>query len=145
MNNNTITSANSILTLVVPGLFPTPVQIHGFSTDKMFDTEAVEITETKTGVDGRLSGGWVFNPTNMTIALQADSPSISFFADLMQASDTAREVYVMSGSIIMPAIGKSFVLTRGFIVSGQKMPSAQKVLQPIEYKTVWESFSPALI
>ena len=76
---STLTAANAVITLTVPFLFPTPVQLQGFSADNIYDMDNVDQIETAMGVDGILSGGFVFNPVNQTFVLQADSPSIAFF------------------------------------------------------------------
>ena len=52
-----ITSANAILTLAIPLLFPTPVQLQGFAADDVYDIPRIKSVETLMGVDGVLSGG----------------------------------------------------------------------------------------
>ncbi len=145
MADTSITSANSVFTLVVAGLFPSPVQLRGYATDKAFATEAVDLAETQMGVDGRMTAGFVFSPTPQTITLQADSPSKDFFKILAQAMKTAREVYYISGSIALPSTGESFTLIRGILQNYKSIADAQKVLQPMDYKIVWESVNPSLL
>ena len=48
MSDTTITSANSVFTIVVPGLFPAPVQLRGYAVDKAF-TATIEIVELGLG------------------------------------------------------------------------------------------------
>lgn len=143
--NTTITSANSVFTLVVAGLFPSPVQLHGYSSDKAFITDPLDLAEVNMGVDGRMTGGYTPNPTKQTIALQADSPSKDFFTTLIQAMKAAREVYYISGSIALPSTGEAFELTRGILTTGKQIPDAQKVLQAPEYVITWESVNRSLI
>ncbi len=143
--NTTITSANSVFTLVIPGLFPAPVQLVGYATDKAFVTEGLELAEVQMGVDGRMTAGFTPTPTKQTITLQADSPSRDIFTALIQSTKTAREVFYISGSIVLPATGESFTLTRGILTNGKQIPDAQKVLQPVDYMITWESVNRALI
>lgn len=143
--NTTITSANSVFTLVIPGLFPAPVQMVGYATDKAFVTEGLELAEVQMGVDGRMTAGFTPTPTKQTITLQADSPSRDIFTALIQATKTAREVFYISGSIVLPGTGESFTLTRGILTNGKQIPDAQKVLQPVDYMITWESVNRALI
>lgn len=145
MSDTTITSANSVFTLVVPGLFPAPVQLRGYSSDKAFTTEAVDLAEVQMGVDGRMTAGFTPNPVKQTITLQADSPSKDIFTALIQAMKTAREVYFVSGSISLPSTGESFTLTRGILTNAKQIPDAQKVLQPVDYVITWESVSRSLL
>lgn len=145
MDNSTITSANSVFTLVVAGLFPAPVQLRGYASDKAFTTEAVDLAEVQMGVDGRMTAGFVPNPVKQTITLQADSPSKDIFTAVIQAMKTAREVFYISGSISLPSTGESFALTRGILTNAKQIPDAQKVLQPVDYVITWESVSRSLL
>ena len=145
MDNSTITSANSVLTLVVAGLFPVPVQLKGYASDKAFTTEAVDLAEVQMGVDGRMTAGFVPNPVKQTITLQADSPSKDIVTAVIQAMKTAREVFYISGSISLPSTGESFTLTRGILTNAKQIPDAQKVLQPVDYVITWESVNRSLL
>lgn len=145
MSDTTITSANSVFTIVVPGLFPAPVQLRGYATDRAFTTEAVDLAEVQMGVDGRMTAGFVPNPVKQTITLQADSPSKDIFTALIQAMKTAREVYFVSGSIALPSTGEAFTLTRGILTNAKQIPDAQKVLQPMDFVITWESVSRSLL
>lgn len=145
MSDTTITSANSVFTLVVVGLFPAPVQLRGYASDKAFTTEAVDLAEVQMGVDGRMTAGFVPNPVKQTITLQADSPSKDIFTAVIQAMKTAREVFYISGSISLPSTGESFTLTRGILTNAKQIPDAQKVLQPVDYVITWESVNRSLL
>ena len=145
MDNSTITSANSVFTLVVAGLFPAPVQLRGYASDKAFTTEAVDLAEVQMGVDGRMTAGFVPNPVKQTITLQADSPSKDIFTAVIQAMKTAREVFYISGSISLPSTGESFTLTRGILTNAKQIPDAQKVLQPMDFQITWESVNRSLL
>lgn len=145
MSDTTITSANSVLTLVIAGLFPAPVQLQGYASDKAFTTEAIDLAEVQIGVDGRMTAGYVPNPTKQTITLQADSPSKDIFTALIQAMKTAREVFYISGTLALPSTGESFTLTRGILTNAKQIPDAQKVLQPVDYIITWESVNRSLL
>lgn len=145
MADTTITSANSVFTIVVPGLFPAPVQLRGYASDKAFTTEAVDLAEVQMGVDGRMTAGFVPNPVKQTITLQADSPSKDIFTAMIQAMKTAREVFYISGTIALPSTGESFTLTRGILTQAKQIPDAQKVLQPMDYVVTWESVNRSLL
>jgi hypothetical protein len=143
--DTTITSANSVFTIVIAGLFPAPVQLQGYASDKAFTTEALDLAEVQMGVDGRMTAGFVPNPTKQTITLQADSPSKDIFTALIQATKTAREVFYISGTIALPSTGESFTLTRGILTNAKQIPDAQKVLQPMDFVITWESVSRSLL
>lgn len=145
MSDTTITSANSVFTIVIPGLFPAPVQLRGYASDKAFATEAIDLAEVQMGVDGRMTAGFTPNPTKQTVTLQADSPSKDIFTALIQAMKTAREVFYISGSIALPSTGESFTLTRGILTNTKQIPDAQKVLQPMDFVITWESVNRSLL
>ena len=145
MSDTTITSANSVFTIVIPGLFPAPVQLRGYASDKAFTTEAIDLAEVQMGVDGRMTAGFTPNPTKQTVTLQADSPSKDIFTALIQAMKTAREVFYISGSIALPSTGESFPLTRGILTNTKQIPDAQKVLQPMDFVITWESVNRSLL
>lgn len=145
MADTTITSANSVFTIVIPGLFPAPVQLQGYASDKAFTTEAIDLAEVQMGVDGRMTAGFTPNPTKQTVTLQADSPSKDIFTALIQAMKTAREVFYISGSIALPSTGEAFTLTRGILTNTKQIPDAQKVLQPMDFVITWESVNRSLL
>ncbi|TKB30520.1 MAG: hypothetical protein E5V67_27350, partial [Mesorhizobium sp.] len=114
---STLTAANAVITLAVPNLFSTPVQLQGFATDNIYDMDSVDQVETAMGVDGILSGGFVYNPINQTFVLQADSPSIAFFETWAATQVQAKDVYTANGSTTLPSLGRSYISTKGFLVS----------------------------
>jgi hypothetical protein len=139
---NTITAANAIYTLSISDLFPAPFQLQGFSTDDIFTTQPLQSAEVLMGVDGFLSGGFVFNPFVQTIALQADSASNTLFEQWQQGQQLAREVYVASGIIILTAVRRKWTLGRGFLTSYPPAPDAAKTLRPRRYGITWNSMTP---
>lgn len=145
MADTTITSANSVFTIIVPSLFPAPVQLKGYASDKAFATEALDLAEVQMGVDGRMSAGYIFNPTKQTITLQADSPSRDIFSTLIQAMRTAREIFYINGTISLPSTGESYTMTRGVLSNVKLLPDANRVLQPLDFVITWESVNRTLL
>lgn len=141
---STITSANSVVALTVPGLFPAPVLLRGFSADRAWESGSVVMTETQMGVDGRKTAGYIFNPTEQTFSLQADSPSRAFFTAIINAQKAAREVFIINGAIDLPATGESFICTNGTLQSSKMLPDGGKVLQAMDFVIVWEKIQPTL-
>lgn len=141
----TITSANSVFTLVIPQVFPAPVTLQGYAVDDAFDTETVETAEAIMGVDGRMSAGFTPFITPMSIHLQADSDSIALFDDWLGAMDQAQEVYFAQGAILLPSVGRAYAMTQGVLTNAKRIPDAKKVLQPVVYMIKWEVVVPAPI
>lgn len=133
-----ITAANAILKLTVASLYTSPVQIQGFATDDAFDFPDVEGLETMLGVDGILSAGWLPVTYPQDITLQADSASNLIFDNWHQTQRQLGSPLVASGTVIIPATGIQYNLTKGYLKRYKPVPGAKKVLQPRKYSIIWE-------
>ncbi len=145
MADKTITSANSVFTIVVPGLYPAPVQIQGYAVDKSVMTDAADSAEMIMGVDGKMSAGYTPTPRKVTISLQADSSSRDIFSAINQAQKTAREVLFLNATLVLPATGEAYTMTRGVLGTLKEFPDGAKTLQPVDYVTTWESINRAIL
>lgn len=140
---STITSANAIIMIGVPGLFPVPQQLQGFAADDVFDTDALDSAEVLMGVDGQLSAGFVFVPVKQNYSLQADSASNLFFDTWWAVQQQLHEVLPANANVVLGAVGTKWAMTRGFLTSFKPTPDAKKVLQPRRFTITWESVLPA--
>lgn len=138
----TITAANAVFMLSVPGLFDAPVQLQGFSAEDVFDTEAVEPAEVQMGVDGWMSAGFLFVPIKQGITLQADSDSNDFF-ETWYSNNSADDLFIANGSVILKSISRAYTMTRGVLTSYPSIPDAKKVLQPRKFGITWNKVEPA--
>lgn len=139
----TLTAANCVLLLAIDGLYDVPVQLQGFSADDVFDVDNIESAETADGVDGKLSGGWIYKSVTQNITLQADSDSNDVFENWYNAQQGIRELYYASGSIYLPSVERKFAMRKGILTSHAPSPTAKKILQPRKYTVRWEAFSSA--
>lgn len=137
-----ITAANAKLTLSQAVLFPTPQQIQGFASDDVYDLDEIESVETLMGVDGTLSGGFVWKPQPQSIMLQADSTSAAFFDAVQTQQIAGATVYLLSGVLTLPAIGLKLIQTGGFLTR-YKLPGAKKLIQPRRFQITWNLVVPA--
>ncbi len=144
-NTKTITSANAVFLLTINDLFTQPVQLQGFATDTAFTTDAIATTEAVMGVDGFLSAGVVMNPIKQKISIMPSSDSIDVFDTWAQQQRVNRTVYFANATIDLPALNKSFVLTKGALTSAHYIADAKKVLQAQEFEITWESVTSAVI
>jgi hypothetical protein len=136
---STITSANSVVSITVPGLYGFPVQLQGYSADKAWSTDNLDIAETQIGVDGRMTAGYIFNTVKQTFSFQADSPSIAIFQSIWAAMATVRDIYYLSGTIDIPSTGESFICSKGVLKAVKTIPDANKVLAAMEFSIEWQS------
>jgi len=139
----TITSADAVLTLAIPPLFNTPQQIQGFSADDVFDLPAIQSVETMMGVDGVLSGGFVYVEIPWHITLQGDSLSNQIFDLWWTNMQATKSTFRASGQIKLPSIATKYTLTGGFLKSYKPAPAGKKVLQPRPYQLVFERMAPS--
>jgi hypothetical protein len=142
---STITSANSVVTITVPGLFPVGVQLFGYAADKAWDTAAVVVTETQIGVDGRKTAGIVFNAIKQTFSFQADSPSVQYFEAIFAYQRSVRDVLYLSANILLPSTGAVYICNKGTLEDYNSAPSAGKVLNAREFSINWGSILPSAI
>ena len=137
-----LTAADVSISLIVAGLFSNPQTLQGFEVDDIFSTPDVETAETKMGVDGKLSAGWIPAPIMMDIHLQGDSLSVDLFESVYEYEQAARTKLAWSGRVRIPALGKSYVMTNGYLKAYKPSSDAKKILQGRKFGLVWESVLP---
>lgn len=137
----TITSANSVFQLAVTDLYPVAQKLQGYAADDAFVAEAIDMAEVVMGVDGHMSAGFVFAPVPQTITIMPDSPSLEIFEAIMNATQTAREVYRCNATIVLPAIGRKYSLKNGVLTRAPQMPGVRKTLQPVAFTMTWEKIT----
>ncbi len=140
---NTLTAADVVLTITQPTLFPVPQQLQGFAADDVFDVDTIQSAETVMGVDGVLSGGFVFAAVPMNIALQADSLSNDVFDIWWTQMQAAKTTYPVTGLAILPAIGKKFDMVNGLLTGYPPIPSAKRILQARRFQITWGRLIPS--
>lgn len=132
----TITSANSKFSITVPDAGLGPFTLSGYAADAAFAVESTEQTMSLIGVDGKPSTGFVPALTPMTITLQPDSDSIAFFEAWANAQGLAREAFIGRAAVDIPSIQRSYQIGHLALQTVQKIPAAQRVLQPMTYELV---------
>lgn len=141
-----ITSANAVITISVSGVFSTPFQLQGFSADNIYDAPETELVQTSMGVDGRLSGGIVFNPFEQTFMIQADSvDTIRFFETWAGRMRTNKTPYTANGNTRLSSVNRNYVMRKGFLVNAHQIAPGARTLQPRRFTIRWESVTPASI
>ena len=129
----TLTVANAIITMTIPGVFSAPQTLQQFSADDIFSTDVIEPVETSMGVDGTLSAGFVFVPIKWGINLQANSPSNDLFDQWYAAQVAASDVYPATISITLLGLRNTWDLINGFLSSYPPMPDAGKIAKPRKF------------
>lgn len=142
----TLTVANSSFTLDVdsPAL-PTSIEMKGYSTDDAFDTDSIAPNEVMTGVDGELSGGYVYVPTKLKFTLQADSPSIFYIDTWYESMGSNKEAFTANATIVAPSLGKIWTFTKGFLTGYKPTPKGGKLYQAQVYEITFKAKSTAAV
>lgn len=139
----TITSANVDVRINIPDLGIVGALLQGFAADDAFTQDAFDMSETRMGVDGILSGGFTPNPKDFHITFQPDSPSIAIFDNWGSAQEGAREVFIATMSVVYLGTNKAYAFNRGFLKSFKKLPDAKKVAEPQTYSITWQDIQPS--
>lgn len=145
MAGGSITAANAIFFLAITNLFPVPQRLQGFAADDVFSTDALESAELLMGVDGQLSGGFVFVATRQSITLQADSPSSFMFDEWWSAQQVAKDLFQANGIVMLPSINRKATMNKGFLTSYPPIADAGKTLKPRKFTITWQGIIPALM
>ena len=142
-----ITSANAAISLSVNSLLGASVlpqvSLQGFATDNIYSTNPVTLKEIQMGLDGRLSAGRIFQAIEMTISLQADSPSIPWFDAWNSLELSVLDTYWANGSVWLQSLNRKWYLNNGVLHNYQALPDAGRILAQRRYTITWESISAA--
>lgn len=136
---SSITSANAVFVISCPALGLVSVTLAGYSADRAWETADVDLSESQMSIDGRKTSGYTPVMVTQTISFQADSPSRTVFQGIINAMKQSKDVYPISGTIMLPATDEVYNGINGTIKSFSALPNAQKVLQPLNYVIEWES------
>ncbi len=128
-----ITSANATLVLTVDELFPQGIRLSMFATDQAMDMSELTVAETRMGVDGNMVAGFVPTPKEVTVTLEAASPSYESLAALYRATERKRGAYRCTLVASAPAVGRTFTWTEGVLVRGTPVPAFRKTLEPTSW------------
>lgn len=128
-----LTSADATIILSVNELYPNGVKLEGFSTDAMMATEDVTIAEARMGVDGRLSAGYIPSPKNITITLEATSPSLEVMQTIFNYNETTLSQPECTMTITIPSLQEVITLTQGCLTKGRPIPDLKKLLDPTNW------------
>jgi hypothetical protein len=137
----TITSANVLFMLTVPGVINSSVKLEGFAADDAFSTDQTKPVEITMGVDGHMSQGWIPTPKIQKFKFAADSPSVDIFDAWASAMETSRDAFAASAVVTFLSTGKSYNCTNGALTGYMTMPGAKKKLDPLDYEITWESIT----
>lgn len=143
--NFDITSANAELVLTVAEIFPAGIVLQMFGTDQAANMDAVDVTETRMGVDGKMVAGYTPVIYPVTITLEAASPSRFSMSTVWEAMAANRKIYACGLVCTLPSIGERLTWSTGVLKNGVVVPPLQKVLGPTTWLLHFEKLERARI
>lgn len=132
-NNFNITSTNAELVLTASGVFPGGLILEMFGTDQAANVDAVDIAETRMGVDAKMVAGYIPAIHVVTITLEASSPSRFALSTLWEAMAANKTIYQCGLVCTLPSISERLTWSKGVLKNGTVVPPVQKTLGP----TTW--------
>lgn len=115
-NPNTITSANSVILFRCKGIYDNWVRLSGYQVDTAASFGDVTVGETRMGVDGKQSGGFVPHETPFTLNLEANSESLNVMETVYNDFINNMETRVCEFQITYPSVKRRQNLS-GFLVT----------------------------
>lgn len=131
-NPRTLTAANSVVMFRAQGFYDQAIQLQGFQVDNAFGFGDATVGESRIGVDGKQSGGWVSHEVQVTVFLEANSVSRAQMEELFAWMNARMETALCTLDITIPSIGRRIVAS-GFPVTKTGGPSAQKLINGSQY------------
>lgn len=138
---STITSANAVFKLTIPGLGGVPFTLQGYAVDDAFGAEDVSPVEARMGVDGRKSAGFTPYMTKVQVHLMPDSDSIDIFDNWNLALYAAQDDLPCSATIYSTSLEKAWSFNNGSLTRFKPVSDAKKVFEAQSYEITFESFT----
>lgn len=126
-NPNTLTGANSVILFRCSGVYDNWIQLVGYQVDTAAVFGDVTVGETRMGVDGKQSGGYVTHETPLTINLEANSPSLTVMETVYADFNSNMETRLCEFQITQPSVGRKQSLS-GFMTTKSGGTSINKLL-----------------
>lgn len=138
-----ITSADAVFTITIKNLFNAPITLENWESDKAWEAQDRNISETKMSIDGKLNIGYIPSPINQTLHFSANSKSLIVFDSLATATEQMRTPYMINGELSLKGLGRKFTFSNGVLVSYAPLPDGGKTLGGRKVTLTWESIIPA--
>ena len=103
-NPNTITAANSVILFRCAGIYDQWVQLEGAQSDAFLSMADVTLAQTRLGVDGKQSIGYIPHETPVTVSLEANSPSRMIMENVKNYFTRNSEVSLCEIQVSYPSI-----------------------------------------
>lgn len=137
-NHFDVTAANAECIMTIEEIAPAGVVLEMFSVDNAITADAIDMTETRKGVDGKMVAGVVKNVYSLTINLEASSPTAEVFERYRDALQRHNIPYQCQLTIYFPATGKTVTYVNGVLKNGPIITNMGRTLQPTSWRFDFE-------
>lgn len=138
-HNMDVTSCNSTAFMIVQKLFPAGFKVEGFGTDQAIAGENIQVTETRKGIDGKMSAGVITQIIPVTITLEANSPTLAYFKAIAEYQEAAKKLCPVTLTVSTPSIGETTIFTNGVLQTCPSMANINRTLEPTQWVFHFES------
>lgn len=133
-----ITSSNSVSTLTISELFPVPSVISQIVSVEIEEREEIEY---RTGVDGHMVSGMIYNPIPIKYTLLPTSPNIFLFDSWSEINFVSRKSYSASLIIQLPSLKKSIIFNNVILFKTKSTPNVQRTLDNQSYTLMCQKYN----
>lgn len=115
-NPNTITAANTVIQFQCEGIYDDWIRLTGAQSDSFLAMADITMAQTRLGVDGQQSMGWIPHEVPLTLSLEANSPSRMVMENVQNDFTQNSEVRLCKIQVSYPSIKQRQVFS-GTMVS----------------------------
>lgn len=120
------------------------INFQGYSADSELSADTVKIVETRMGVDGQMSAGYVPAIKRFTVEFEASSSTIWHLMSLAQLTESAKTPQPVVMTITIPAVGKKFICS-GFLTDYPPVLNIKRTLDPVSFGFDFQDIIPMSI
>ena len=103
-NPNTITAANTVIQFQCEGIYDDWLRLVGAQSDSFLTMADITMAQTRLGVDGKQSMGWIPHEVPLTLSLEANSPSRMVMENVQNDFTQNSEVRLCKFQVSYPSI-----------------------------------------
>lgn len=103
-NPNTITAANTVIQFQCEGIYDDWIRLTGAQSDSFLAMADITMAQTRLGVDGQQSMGWIPHEVPLTLSLEANSPSRMVMENVQNDFTQNSEVRLCKIQVSYPSI-----------------------------------------
>lgn len=114
-NPNTITAANTVISFRCKGVYDEWVRMVGAQADQFLSMGDVTMAQTRLGVDGKQSMGWIPHEVPLTLSLEANSPSIMVMEEVQNDFTRNSDVRLCEFQVDYPSVKRRQVFSGSMV------------------------------